>query len=77
MADHDLKCNQTGSNLPVCNACGRLLESDEISLTKKMINRGASRFFCLSCLAVHFDVTEDILRRKIQEFREMGCTLFR
>lgn len=68
---------QAGSSLPVCFQCGRPLELDEIALTKKMINRGATRFFCLSCLAAHFDVTEDILREKIREFREMGCTLFR
>lgn len=69
-------CKQTGSSLPVCLRCGRLLVPDEIALTKKMINRGASQFFCLSCLALHFSVPEEALRRKITEFREMGCTLF-
>ena len=67
---------QTGSSLPVCLQCGRVLEADEIALTKKMINRGAEQFFCLSCLAEHFDVPEENLRQKIREFREMGCTLF-
>ena len=62
--------------MPVCLQCGRTLEADEIALTKKMINRGASQFFCLSCLASHFDVPEENLRQKIREFREMGCTLF-
>ena len=60
-----------------CLQCGRPLTPDETALTKKMINRGASRFFCLSCLAARFDVPEDTLRQKIREFREMGCTLFR
>ena len=60
-----------------CCRCGRPLEPDETALTKKMINRGTDRFFCLSCLADHFEVTEETLRRKIREFREMGCTLFR
>ena len=60
-----------------CCRCGRLLVPDETALTKKMINRGADRFYCLSCLADHFEVTEVILRQKIREFREMGCTLFK
>ncbi len=50
---------------------------DETALTKKMINRGTDRFFCLSCLAEHFGVTEAILHQKIRDFREMGCTLFK
>ena len=60
-----------------CCQCGRLLVADETALTKKMINRGTDRFYCLSCLADQFDVPEEILRRKIKEFREMGCTLFK
>lgn len=59
-----------------CALCGRTLESDEIALTRKLVNRGATRFFCLCCLGERFDVTEAELRRKIDEFREMGCTLF-
>lgn len=61
---------------PVCSQCGRPLVPDEIGLTKKMINRGMDHYFCLSCLARHFDVSEEMLRQKIIEFREMGCTLF-
>ena len=70
----DLK--QTGSKLPVCMVCSRVLVQDEIALTRKLINRGASEFMCLSCLASHFGVPEDILCEKIRQFREMGCTLF-
>ena len=68
---------QAASNLPACFQCGRPLVPDEAALTKKMVNRGATRFFCLSCLALHFGVPEENLREKIREFREMGCTLFR
>ena len=49
---------------------------DDVAMTRKMINRGTETFYCLSCLADHFELTEDILREKIKEFRAMGCTLF-
>lgn len=60
-----------------CFRCGRVLTRDEKALTRKLINRGCERFFCISCLAEHFEVAEEMLRHKIIEFREMGCTLFR
>ena len=59
-----------------CVRCGTLLTKDETALTRKLINRGATEFFCLSCLADHFQLSEDILRKKIDEFKAMGCTLF-
>lgn len=61
---------------PVCFSCKRILLSDEIALTRKLINRGATDFYCISCLADHFQVSEDTLRQKIKDFRDMGCTLF-
>ena len=59
-----------------CQICSRPLHPDEKALTRKLVNRGTTQFYCLSCLARRFDVTEDDLREKIREFREMGCTLF-
>ena len=59
-----------------CVRCGAVLTKDEAALTRKMVNRGATEFFCLRCLADHFRVDEEILRRKIAEFKAMGCTLF-
>ena len=68
--------DKTGRDLPVCCICGRGLSSDEIALTKKLINRGTERFLCLSCLSCRFGVPEETLRQKVSEFRNMGCTLF-
>ena len=59
-----------------CAACNSALTLDEIGLTKKLINRGCTDFLCYACLARRFDVTQEALRRKVREFREMGCTLF-
>lgn len=60
----------------VCKKCGKTLSHDEVGLHKKMINRGATEFWCITCLAAHFGVTEDSLRERIEHFRKQGCLLF-
>ncbi len=62
--------------METCIHCGRELTGDEIGLTKKLINRGASSFLCIACLAKEFSVSEELLKEKIVQFRAMGCTLF-
>lgn len=59
-----------------CARCGRILTADEVAMTKKMVNRAAQSYYCLSCLAAHYEVSVDVLREKIVQFRRMGCTLF-
>ena len=59
-----------------CICCGRELTHNEVGLTKKLINRGATQFLCIDCLARKFEVTREDLEKKIIEFKEMGCTLF-
>ncbi len=59
-----------------CKQCGKSLSRDEIGLHKKMVNRGATEFFCLQCLAVYFNAPPDLLKEKIEQFRKDGCTLF-
>lgn len=56
--------------------CGRPLILDEIALHRKLINRGAEEFMCLTCLAEYLNSDEDTLREKIKFFRRQGCTLF-
>lgn len=62
---------------PKCMKCGKTLTDDEIGIHKKMINRGATEFFCLTCLAVYTGSTEERLRERIAHFRAQGCLLFR
>lgn len=59
-----------------CIRCGAVLVKDDVGLTRKMINRGATEFYCIPCLADHFQLPENVLRDKIREFKAMGCTLF-
>ena len=53
------------------------MTKDEIGLTKKIINKKTTTFFCLPCLAEYLEVTEEELRAKIEEFKNEGCTLFK
>ena len=62
--------------MAACKNCGRELLGDEIGLTRKMINRGATEWMCLTCLSKFFNCDEALLKRKIEEFRSMGCSLF-
>ena len=61
---------------PCCMKCGKTLTYDEIGIHKKMINRGATQFFCLACLAAYTGSTEERLRERIEHFRKQGCLLF-
>lgn len=61
----------------ICYVCGKEpLSKDEIGLTKKIINKKTSVFYCLHCLADYLEVSEEELLDKIEEFKEEGCTLF-
>ena len=61
---------------PVCKLCESKLSCDEIGIYKKTVNRGATSYLCIECLAKEFGCTTDVLRERIEFFRESGCTLF-
>ena len=61
-----------------CFVCGKIpLTKDEIGIVKKMLDKKAKQFYCLSCLAEYFEVTEEELLAKIEQFKDEGCTLFK
>ena len=64
------------SSSDICKTCGREVTRDEVGLTKKLINRGATEFLCMTCLAEKFDMTEAECQTLIDHFREAGCHLF-
>lgn len=61
-----------------CYVCGKSpLSKDEIGITKKLIDKKTTNFYCLMCLAEYFEVDEEELIAKIEEFKNDGCTLFK
>ena len=61
-----------------CYVCDKSpLSKDEIGLVKKLIDKKAKQFYCLSCLSDYFEVTEEELLAKVEQFKEEGCTLFK
>ncbi len=62
--------------MSLCAECSRELTPLEEALTKKLVSRGAAEFFCKTCLAKRFSVSEEVLDKKAREFKEMGCLLF-
>lgn len=59
-----------------CKKCGRELSQDEIGLHKKLCGKMSTSFCCVGCLSIHFGVSQELLREKIEQFRAMGCSLF-
>ena len=59
-----------------CMKCNRLLTGDDIGIYKKIVNRMANEFLCKTCLAEEFGVKEEIIDKKIKQFKEIGCLLF-
>ena len=58
--------------------CGKEpLTKDEIGISRKLIDKKTSKFYCIPCLAEQIEITEEELLAKIEEFKAEGCTLFK
>ena len=62
--------------MDICVKCGKPLEFNDIGATKKFINRGATEFMCRACLAKELGVSEELIEKKIEQFKRQGCMLF-
>lgn len=53
-----------------------MLSFDEIAIYRRLIYREAEEFFCKNCLAAELKVDVAEIDKKIEHFRNIGCTLF-
>jgi len=60
-----------------CYSCGKqFLDKNEIGLNKKFYGRKIKKYFCLNCLAMDLEITQEELIAKIEDFKIQGCKLF-
>lgn len=59
-----------------CVCCNKKLKKDDIALSMKYYGRYIEQFKCYKCLADDLKVKPSILKNKVKEFKNQGCTLF-
>ena len=59
-----------------CFGCGGMADKDAVGISKKLLGKDISKFFCLSCLAENIGVSVEDLIAKIEECKQEGCELF-
>ena len=62
--------------MKTCLECNKELVKDEIGLNKKLLGKNTKQFLCIECLSSYLNTDVEIIRDKIVQFKEEGCTLF-
>lgn len=63
-------------NGTLCHKCRMSISKDEVAITKRLVNRGTTTYYCAPCLADAFGITTEDIQRCIRHYKRMGCTLF-
>lgn len=59
-----------------CICCNKKLKKNDIALSLKYYGRFIEQFKCLKCISEDLNVPPKILKEKINDFKNQGCTLF-
>lgn len=62
--------------MTLCTRCSQALSRDEIGLSRKLINRGTTSFYCFACLEDMFHIPRTKLDEMIEAYRSAGCSMF-
>ncbi len=62
--------------MEVCKHCGKAIEPIDMSLTRLLVNRGTSEFYCKRCLISIFHIKEKDLDELVELKKSQGCSLF-
>lgn len=59
-----------------CSKCGKILTTNEYGLYKRLVGMTREDYLCKKCLALHYKCSEDVLDKKIEQYKKTGCVLF-
>ena len=59
-----------------CQHCGATLSTNEVGISLRLLGRDGRRLLCRECLAAEFEVDPQLIDRKIEQFKALGCPLF-
>ena len=59
-----------------CHNCEKELHTNEIAISMRLLGKDGRRLLCRDCIAAEFKVSSDVIDRKIQQFKSLGCPLF-
>jgi hypothetical protein len=59
-----------------CRQCNKILVRDEKAIYYRLVNRAATDFLCIPCLAEYFKCKVSDTEDRIVSLKKMGCTLF-
>ncbi len=59
-----------------CVSCENEVVPVEMGLTKKLMGKGVTNYYCFSCLAKEFNTSVEKLKEVVKEYQRQGCSLF-
>lgn len=62
--------------MQACQCCSRTLSTNEIAISMRLLGRDGRALFCRECLARELKISPELIDKKIEQFRSMGCPLF-
>ena len=65
-----------GTVMKQCEYCNQKLSTNEIGISLRLLGKDGHKFLCRFCLAKEFHVEVEVIDKKIQQYRDLGCPLF-
>ncbi len=59
-----------------CQHCGKALSTNEIGISMRLLGRDGKHLLCRECLAKDLKIDPELIDKKIEQFKKLGCPLF-